>query len=106
MTFDLMTEGLDLSMGAVLTSPHSSVAIVSLASGSMFPGPALQYWSASRSARSTAGCRHPRIPPFVATLGTLGMAQGLSLIVSDGQSVVGIPPQRDHIYSAVVLAYR
>ena len=31
------------------------------------------------------------IPPFVATLGTLGIAQGLSLLVTDGQSVVGIP---------------
>ena len=33
------------------------------------------------------------IPPFVATLGTLGIAQGLSLLVTDGQSVVGIPPR-------------
>ena len=30
------------------------------------------------------------MPPFVATLGTLGIAQGLSLLVTDGQSVVGI----------------
>ena len=30
------------------------------------------------------------IPPFVATLGTLGIAQGLALVVTDGQSVVGI----------------
>jgi ribose transport system permease protein len=30
------------------------------------------------------------LPPFVATLGTLGIAQGLALIVSGGQSVVGI----------------
>jgi ribose transport system permease protein len=43
------------------------------------------------------------IPPFVATLGTLGMAQGLSLIVSDGQSVVGIPHSVRDIYSATVL---
>ena len=31
------------------------------------------------------------IPPFITTLGTLGIAQGLSLVVTDGQSVVGIP---------------
>jgi ribose transport system permease protein len=30
------------------------------------------------------------IPPFVATLGTLGIAQGLALVATDGQSVVGI----------------
>jgi len=44
-----------------------------------------------------------RIPPFVATLGTLGMAQGLALIVSDGQSVVGIPHSVSDIYSAALL---
>jgi ribose transport system permease protein len=42
------------------------------------------------------------IPPFVATLGTLGMAQGLCLIVSDGQSVVGIPRAVRDIYSATL----
>ena len=39
------------------------------------------------------------IPPFIATLGTLGIAQGLSLIVTDGQSVVGIPRSIERIYS-------
>ena len=43
------------------------------------------------------------IPPFVATLGTLGMAQGLCLVVSDGQSVVGIPHSVRDIYSATLL---
>ena len=39
------------------------------------------------------------IPPFVATLGTLGIAQGLSLLVTDGQSVVGIPrAHRAHLF--------
>jgi ribose transport system permease protein len=38
----------------------------------------------------------------VATLGTLGMAQGLCLIVSDGQSVVGIPRAVRDIYSATL----
>src|SRR4029077_536595 len=30
------------------------------------------------------------LPPFVATLGTLGIAQGLALVLTGGQSVVGI----------------
>ena len=69
----------------------------------------------SASAPALAGRRRPSaslngwlvailgIPPFVATLGTLGMAQGLSLIVSDGQSVVGIPHSVRDIYSATLL---
>ena len=40
------------------------------------------------------------IPPFVATLGTLGMSQGLALIASDGQSVVGIPRSVSEVYLA------
>jgi ribose transport system permease protein len=42
------------------------------------------------------------IPPFITTLGTLGIAQGLSLLVTDGQSVVGIPRSIEAIYSGTV----
>jgi len=103
MTLIIMTEGLDLSMGAVVTLTSLAVAIVSLATGSMLLGlaaaivvgtafGALNGWLVA-----IAG-----IPPFVATLGTLGMAQGLCLIVSDGQSVVGIPRAVRDIYSATL----
>ena len=104
MTLIIMTEGLDLSMGAVLTLTSLVVAIVSLASGSMLLG-----LGAAILVGAAFGTLNGwlvailGIPPFVATLGTLGMAQGLSLIVSDGQSVVGIPPSVSNIYSAVVL---
>ena len=92
MTLIIMTEGLDLSMGAVLTLTSLCVAIVSLSTGSMLLG-----LGAAVLAGAAFGVLNgwlvaiTGIPPFVATLGTLGMAQGLSLIVSDGQSVVGIP---------------
>src|SRR6266702_976791 len=101
MTLIIMTEGLDLSMGAVLTLTSLFVAIVSLATGSMLIGVAaavvagLAFGILNGWLVSVVG-----IPPFVATLGTLGMAQGLSLIVSDGQSVVGIPHSVRDIYSA------
>ena len=104
MTLIIMTEGIDISMGAVLTLTSLVVAMVSLATGSMPAGFAagvmvgvafgtLNGWLVAMTG----------IPPFVATLGTLGMAQGLSLIVSDGQSVVGIPHSVRDIYSATVL---
>src|SRR4051794_12219874 len=103
MTLIIMTEGLDLSMGAVVTLTSLAVAIVSLATGSMLLGLAaaivvgigfgvLNGWLVAISG----------IPPFVATLGTLGMAQGLCLIVSDGQSVVGLPRAVRDIYSATL----
>jgi len=103
MTLIIMTEGLDLSMGAVVTLTSLMVAIVSLATGSMLLGLAaaivvgIAFGALNGWLVAMAG-----IPPFVATLGTLGMAQGLCLIVSDGQSVVGIPRSVRDIYAATV----
>ena len=103
MTLIIMTEGLDLSMGAVLTLTSLIVAIVSLATGSMVLGllgavaVGLAFGIANGWLVAVVG-----IPPFVATLGTLGMAQGLSLIVSDGQSVVGVPAAVRDVYSGTV----
>jgi len=103
MTLIIMTEGIDLSMGAVLTLTSLIVAIVSLATGSMLLG-----LGAAILAGAAFGIVNGwlvaivGIPPFVATLGTLGMAQGLSLIISDGQSVVGIPHSVRDIYSAAI----
>ncbi|QUS38662.1 ABC transporter permease [Tardiphaga alba] len=100
MTLIIMTEGIDLSMGAVLTLTSLVVAIVSLSTGSLLLG--LLAGLAVGTAFGTANgwlVAVVGIPPFVATLGTLGMAQGLSLIVSDGQSVVGVPATVRAIYS-------
>jgi ribose transport system permease protein len=103
MTLIIMTEGLDLSMGAVLTLTSLIVAIVSLATGSMVLGllaaiaVGLAFGIVNGWLVAVVG-----IPPFVATLGTLGMAQGLSLIVSDGQSVVGVPAAVRGVYSGTL----
>ncbi|CCD96140.1 D-ribose transporter subunit; membrane component of ABC superfamily [Bradyrhizobium sp. ORS 375] len=104
MTLIIMTEGIDLSMGAVLTLTSLCVAIVSLATKSMLLG-----LGAAVLVGTLFGLANgwlvaiAKIPPFVATLATLGMAHGLSLIVSDGQSVVGIPHSVRDIYSAQLL---
>ncbi|MEH2469837.1 ribose transport system permease protein [Nitrobacteraceae bacterium AZCC 2161] len=105
MTLIIMTEGLDLSMGAVLTLASLVVAIVTLATGSILLG-----LLAACAVGTMFGVVNGwlvailGIPPFVATLGTLGMAQGLSLIVSDGQSVVGMPRAIRDIYSGTIAA--
>ena len=101
MTLVIMTEGLDLSMGAVVTLTSIIVAIVSLATGSMLQGllaaVAVGTLFGLANGYLVAGLN---IPPFVATLGTLGIAQGLALIASDGQSVVGIPRSVSEVYLA------
>jgi ribose transport system permease protein len=92
MTLIILTEGLDLSIGAVLTFASVVLALTVLATGSLVLallaalGVGLAFGLANGWLIAVLG-----IPPFVVTLGTLGVAQGLALVVSGSQSVVGIP---------------
>ncbi len=103
MTLIIMTEGLDLSVGAVLTLASVVLALTVVATGSF-----ILSLAAALAVGLSFGVLNGvlvawmAIPPFVATLGTLGAAQGLALIVSDGQSVVGVPPSIKFIYSGTV----
>ena len=104
MTLIIMTEGLDLSMGAVLTLANVVLAIVAVKTGAV----ALAFLAALGVGAAfglTNGLLVARlgIPPFVATLGTLGAAQGLALVVTDGQSVVGVPASVQAFYGGRAL---
>jgi len=104
MTLIIMTEGLDLSAGAVLTFASIVLASVSIATGSVALGilaglgAGLAFGLLNGSLIAFLG-----IPPFIVTLGTLGVAQGLSLVVTDGQSIVGIPAAIEQLYSTGLL---
>jgi ribose transport system permease protein len=103
MTLIIMTEGLDLSMGAVLTLASILLAVTVLATGSslLALGAALAVGLVFGLANGLIVARL-EIPPFIATLGTLGIAQGLALLVTDGQSVVGIPREINQIYNGFI----
>jgi ribose transport system permease protein len=74
MTVIIMTEGLDLSIGAVLTFASIVLAVTVIATGSLTLG-------------------------FLAAL-AVGLCFGLGNgVVTDGQSIVGIPRSIEHIYS-------
>src|SRR5262252_1303036 len=104
MTLIVMTEGLDLSMGAVLSlagvvmatllmnEHHLAVAVAAAV------GVGLAFGLANGALVVGLG-----VPPFVATLGTLGIAQGLALIASGGQSVVGIGDALPALYGGAWL---
>lgn len=103
MTLIIMTEGLDLSIGAVLTLASIVLALTAISTGS----PALGFLAALGLGLCFGLANGVLIavldiPPFITTLGTLGIAQGLSLVVTDGQSVVGIQRSIEHIYSGSV----
>ena len=103
MTLIIMTEGLDLSVGAVLTLASVTLALTVVATGSFILGlaTALAVGLAFGILNGVL-VTSMAIPPFVATLGTLGVAQGLALIVTDGQSVVGVPPSVQFVYSGTI----
>ena len=100
MTCIIMTEGLDLSIGAVLTLGSVVLAAVAVSTGSL----ALAF-AGALAIGLAFGLLNGwliawlDIPPFVTTLGTLGIAQGLCLVITDGQSIVGLPPALLYIYS-------
>src|SRR5665213_121898 len=101
MTLVIMSEGLDLSMGAVLSLAgvvlawrlmHGHALSIALA-GAI--GVGLAFGIANGLLVVTFG-----LPPFVATLGTLGIAQGLALVATGGQSVVGIGDALPALYDS------
>lgn len=104
MTLIIMTEGLDLSAGAVLTLANVVLATIAVKTGGVGMAllAALAVGAAFGLLNGTLVARLG-IPPFVATLGTLGVAQGLALVVTDGQSVVGIPESVQLFYSGTLL---
>jgi len=104
MTLIILTEGIDLSMGAALTLMTIIYAGVIVATGSLALG-----FAAALTAGLGFGLVNGFLiavggmPPFVVTLGTLGIGQGLCLILTDGQSIVGLPREVQFAYSGTVL---
>jgi ribose transport system permease protein len=104
MTLIIMTEGLDLSMGAVLTFASVALAAATGEGGSTMA--ALLVGIAVGTAFGVANgalVALGGIPPFVATLGTLGVAQGLANVVTDGQSITDIPAGLRAVYTTALI---
>jgi ribose transport system permease protein len=101
MTLIIMSEGLDLSMGAVL-GLAGVVLAMQLASGSgvvtavvSAVAVGVTFGIANGVLIVTLG-----IPPFVTTLGMLYIAQGIALVVTDGRSIVGIGNALPTLYAS------
>ena len=107
MTFVILTEGLDLSIGAVLSLCSVTMALTAVATGSFIAALAVSLVVGALAGALNGGLvAYLRIPPFVATLGTLGAAQSLALIVTGGQSVTGLPASIAFVYSGSILGVR
>jgi ribose transport system permease protein len=101
MTLIIMTEGLDLSMGAVL-GLSGVVLTLLLVDGHALP----VAFAAALGVGTLFGLANGVLivalgmPPFVATLGMFGVAQGMALAMTDGQSVSGIGSVLPGIYAS------
>jgi ribose transport system permease protein len=101
MTLIIMSEGLDLSMGAVLGLAGVVLAMV-LVRGGTVPIALLAALATGQVFGFVNGLLvvFLGIPPFVATLGTMGVARGIALVVTGGQSVVGIGETLPAMYAS------
>jgi ribose transport system permease protein len=104
MTLVVMSEGIDLSVGSTASLVGVAFALVTLGTGSVALGAisgvltgllvgVINGWLIAVHA----------LPPFVVTLATLGIVQGASLLIAEGQVTNGLPPVAHWLYDGAVL---
>ena len=99
MTFVIITAGIDLSVGAVLVFAGVVSAKAMNGMGGEGAGVLLVGVLVALAAGAAWGVLNgllitkARVPPLIVTLGTLGMALGLSLIITNGVDIREVPPK-------------
>jgi len=93
MTLVILTEGIDLSMGAVLglCGVVFSFLLVTHGSLPLAIATALLIGVAAGCANGLL-VAYAGMPPFIVTLGVYGIAQSLAMVLTQGNSVTGLPP--------------
>lgn len=92
MTLVIVSGGIDLSVGSILAFAGVLGTMTMVETGSVPLG-----ILAGVLCGALWGCANGlmiaslRIPPFIVTLGTLGIVRGLTLVISGGLPVVGLP---------------
>lgn len=93
-TYVIGSGGLDLSLGSVMGLAGVVGAYVAVNLGA----PSLVGLAACIAAGAVAGyvngflITRALVPAFIVTLGMLGLARGLALVITDGRVVYGLPP--------------
>ena len=94
MTLVIVSGGIDLSVGSILAFSGVIGTMTMVGTGSVPLG-----IGAGIACGALWGCANGlmismlRIPPFIVTLGTLGIVRGLTLVISGGLPVVGLPKE-------------
>lgn len=94
MTLVIVSGGIDLSVGSILAFAGVLGTMTTMASESVGLGITVgvvsgMLWGAVNGLMID----RLKIPPFIVTLGTLGIVRGLTLVISGGLPVVGLPKE-------------
>jgi len=103
MTLVIVSGGIDLSVGAILAFAGTIGTMAMAAGQPVWVGVIVgvlcgSAWGFVNGYLTTA----LKIPPFIVTLGTLGIARGLTLIISGGLPVVGLPKELAYLGEGTV----
>lgn len=92
-TFVILTAGIDLSVGSLVTLSSCSLALVMINTDSIALG-VLAGLATGLGMGLINGLLVAKagLPPFIVTLGMLGIAQGAALVITFGRSMFGLPP--------------
>lgn len=92
MTFVIIAGGIDLSVGSVVALSGVVLAMALRAGAGAPLAVALALLvGASAGALNGVLVTIGRLPPFIATLGTMSVARGLALLLADGRPISGFP---------------
>src|ERR1051325_6320728 len=106
MTVVMVSGGIDLSVGSVMAL-SAVLGAVAMVSGM----PILLGIAACVAAGALCGLLNGaaiaalRIPPFIVTLGAMGIYRGVALLVTDGKAVVGLPPRFGYLAEGNLFGY-
>ena len=94
MTLVIVSGGIDLSVGSILAFSGVVGTMTMVATDSVMLGMVTgvvcgTLWGVANGLMIA----RMRIPPFIVTLGTLGIVRGLTLVISGGLPVVGLPKE-------------
>lgn len=94
-TFVICAAGIDLALGSMLGLASVSGAALFKYLGLPWPFIIIGSLGAGALAGLVNGLTVAiaRVPAFIVTLGMMGIARGLALIISSGQGIYGMPPQ-------------
>jgi len=94
MTLVILTEGIDLSLGAVLGLCGVVMGMLVVSGGVALPVAVVLALAIGTAAGICNGTlvAYAGMPPFLVTLGVYGIAQSIAMVLTEGNSVTGLPP--------------